>query len=398
MTNFDAALKEFYTDDAVQNTVYKDNPFLALLPKNKSWEGDTLPIPITYGNPQGRSRTFATAQSNKGNSLHKKFNLTRVKDYSLFSVDNETLKASRSNRGAFMQALTTEADGALQAGTRNLAIGLYGSGSGKMGRLNNVGVATPIATLSEAEDVTNFEVGMSIVLSAADGGGAVRAGTLTVLEVDRDAGTVTFTGNIVAGVAAAAITDYMFVEGDYDLAEAGLEAWLPGTAPTAGDNFFGVDRSADPTRLAGLRIDGTGLPIEEAFVKGITRTCREGGRPSHLFTTYDKWEELENALGSKVVYNTVMSDVGIGFSGIKLASPKGPVTVIADQNCTADVAYLIQMDMWKLHSIDEPVDFITTDSLRILRETSEDGVEGRIGGYRNLGCRAPGFNARIQLD
>ena len=49
MTSFDAALKQWYTDDKVENMVYKDNPLLAMLAKMEMFKGKNLPIPIIYG-------------------------------------------------------------------------------------------------------------------------------------------------------------------------------------------------------------------------------------------------------------------------------------------------------------------------------------------------------------
>ena len=63
LTTFDAALKQHYTADRVENMVYMDNPFLALVPKMEAFGGRNLPIPLIYGNPQGRSATFSIAQS-----------------------------------------------------------------------------------------------------------------------------------------------------------------------------------------------------------------------------------------------------------------------------------------------------------------------------------------------
>jgi hypothetical protein len=55
-------------------------------------------------NPQGRSVNFANAQANKTNTKIKDFVLTRVKDYALASIDNETLEASKGNANAFLEA------------------------------------------------------------------------------------------------------------------------------------------------------------------------------------------------------------------------------------------------------------------------------------------------------
>jgi len=175
MTSFDAALKQHYTSDMVMNMVYKDNPFLALVSKYESFGGKNLPIPTIYGNPQGRSATFATAQTLGASSSSQidDFVLTRVKDYAIATIDNETLEASKGNANAFMEAATTEIDGAINSLTRSLAIALYRDGSGAIGQAfaEPSEAATTVITLKEANDVTNFEIGQQIVIwSAASGG------------------------------------------------------------------------------------------------------------------------------------------------------------------------------------------------------------------------------------
>ena len=55
ITSFDAALKQHYTSDRIENMVYSDNPLLALLPKYEQFGGKNLPIPVIHGNPQAGS-------------------------------------------------------------------------------------------------------------------------------------------------------------------------------------------------------------------------------------------------------------------------------------------------------------------------------------------------------
>lgn len=401
MTTFDAALKQHYTSDRIANMVYKDNALLAMLPKMENFGGKNLPIPIIYGNPQGRSATFSTAQANKTSTQITDFVLTRARDYSVASIDNEVLEASKGDANAFMEAATTEIDGAIHSASRSLAIALYRTGSGSIGRMSNAAFATPVIQLSQIEDVTNFEVGQTLVLSSTDGGGVVKAGTMEIVGVDRDLGTVTVNGNISALVATAAQNDYIFVEGDYDKKVKGLLAWLPSTAPTSGDNFFSVDRSADVTRLAGVRYDGSAMPIEEAIIGAIHRVSREGGRPTHCFMSYEKWDELAKALGTKVQYidDVVKSgDAVLNFRTIMVHGPKGQVKIVADQNCPSDRAFLLQLDVWKLYSLGKAPRIFDADGLKLLRESTADAVEVRAFYYAQLGCRAPGYNSNVKLD
>jgi hypothetical protein len=396
MTSFAAALKVHYTSDRIENMVYADNPLLAMLPKYEQFGGKNLPIPIIHGNPQGRSAVFATAQANKTSSKLKDFVLTRNQDYSLASISNEVLEASKGNANAFMEAATVEIDGAIQSATRSLAIALYGTGSGSIGQVANSSFATTVLQLTEPSDVTNFEVGMKLVTSATNGGGTVRAGTLEIVGIDRDAGTVTMSGNLSAGIAAIAQNDFIFVQGDYDAKVKGLRAWLPDSAPSSSP-FFSVDRTADVTRLGGIRYDASAMPIEEGLIASAARVAREGGKPTHCFMNYQDFADLEKALGSKVQYADLKVSAEIGFRGILINGPRGPIKCVPDQNCPAGRAFMLQLDVWKLYSLGKAPRILDADGLKMLRESSADAVEVRVGYYAQLGCRAPGWNANVKL-
>lgn len=398
LTSFAAALKQHYTTDRVENMVYRDNPLVAMLPKYEQFGGDNLKLPIKYGIPQGRSSTFSTAQANKTNTQLKAFLLTRNKDYSLASIDNETIEASKGNANAFLEAATTEIDGAIESATRSLAIALYGTGSGTIGQSSGSTTGTTI-TLSDIEEVTNFEVGMELVFSTANGGGSVKSGSVTVVGVDRDAGTVEVDAmTAIDGGTGVAANDFIFQEGDYDLKVKGIRAWIPDTAPTSGDSFFGVDRSADATRLGGIRYDGSAQPIEEALIDAASRVAREGGKPDVCFLSYGQFANLEKALGSKVQYIDHRVNAEIGFRGMLIHGPRGPIKVVPDQNCPADRAFMLSLSFWKVYSLGKCPKILDSDGLKMLRESNADAVEVRVGYYAQLGCRAPGFNANVQLS
>jgi hypothetical protein len=298
-----------------------------------------------------------------------------------------------------MEALATEVDGAIQSATRSCAVAMYGTGSGSIGVIGAYTATEDNFTLANVEDITNFEIGMTLTVSTTDGGGTERTGTVKVAKVDRNLGKVTCTAAVDTGIAAVAVGDFVFVEGDYDQRISGLSAWIPDDSVDVGAaTFFGVDRALDRTRLAGQFIDGSALPIEEALIDGITRASREGGNVSHIFLSFSKWGDLEKALGSKVTYVDVGATANIAFRGIMLNGPKGPVRIIPDQNAPSDRAFGLQLDTWKLYSLGPAVKMLTTDGNRILREDQSDSVELRVGGYSQLGCRAPGFNFNLQLS
>lgn len=399
MTTFSFALKQYYTDDAIRNMVYKNNPFFAMVPKMTEFYGDTLPIPVIYSVPQGRSQDFTQALANIGNTKGVKFLLTRKSNYAVARIGNEVLEASENNKGAFVAAAVTEINGAIHSLTRSLAINLYGNGGGAIGKITqtNFTNTNDYCYLTDLEQITNFEVGMVVRVATTDGtSGSLRTGSLTVKAIDRDLGKITFTAAMNSGISAIAYNDYIFVDGDFGAALTGLGGWLPATAPAGSESFFSVDRSVDATRLGGVRVDGSSLSIEEALIKGAARVGREGGAPDHAFMNFLSYENLEKALGSKVQY--VENKVGeVAFAGIRINGPRGIISVYPDQNCPSSLAYLIQLDTMKLYSLKEPVRIFESDGNKLLRTYNADSLEIRAVSYSNLGCQAPGWNGRVSL-
>lgn len=411
LTSYDAALKQHYTNDMIENMVYKDNPLLAMMPKMEDFGGRNLPIVNIWGNPQGRSVNFQQAQARGAvtNSKLDDFLLTRVKDYSIATIDNETIEASRKNPNAFLEAATVEIDGAINTLTRSLATAMYRSGYGEIGQISSTvtlaGQST--ITLADINEITNFEVGVMLDASATVTGASKAYGTsgngLIITKVDRSNGILTFAypvDDATNGIPTIAQGDYLFVTGDHSGSTltkvAGLAAWVPATAPSA-TPFFGVDRSVD-TRLGGLRLDGSSLPIEEALIEGAVYAAREGAKIDYFFMNYSTYSRVEKALGTKVMYVDMRVNPEIAFRGIVVNGPRGTIRLLPDQNCPPNVAFGLQLNTWKCYSLGKAIRVIDTDGLQMLRQANSDGVECRYGFYGNIGTRAPGWNLNLKIS
>lgn len=413
MTTFAAALKQHYTDWRIENLVYKNRPLFAMISKYEDFGGDVLKMPIIIGNPQNRSATFSYANAADTSSLLRAFLLTRVKNYSLATIDNETMLASEGDSNAFLRAATVEINGALDSLARDVSISLYGSGRGDIGRISSTTVMSgTVATLASPDDVVHFEVGMNIVAAVANSGTITikaNAGTQNVLQItaiDRIAGTLTFNAAMDSFASNDwAQSDYLFVQGDVvtgtsSLKVSGLQAWLPFSKSGLATSFFNVDRSVDATRLSGVSFDGSALPIEEALIDGIALVGREGGKPDYCFMSFTDYRNLVKALGSKVQYTQLKagSDGAIGFQGLMINGPRGVVTVVPDQDCPSGYCFPLQMDTWKLASLKKAVNLFDGDGLQMLRAPNSDALQLRCFSYAQVGCNAPGWNGQIKLS
>lgn len=402
LTAMNAALKELYDGQVVENLVYADNPFLAMLKKNTDFGGKYKPVPIITGVSQGRSSTFANAQGNQSPVQIESFLLTRSVDYSVATLDNQTMLASRTDKMAFLEGSKLVIDGAIRSITNSLASAIFRSGTGSIGTIATVtttgaGPFTTVIQLTNANDIVQFEMNMYLVASTTDGG-TPSTDVIPITAVNRSIGTITITsaatpsGTWVAG-------SFLTVQGDTNLKVKGLAAWLPLVAPTATDNFFGVNRSVDTVRLAGVNYNGSAQSIEEASIDASSLLAREGGKPNVMITNFASYSALEKSLGSKVQYVDLKGPAEIAFRGIMVNGANSMIKVFPDRNCQSFTGYLLQMDTWCLESLnDAPQILRYGDGLEMLRVYNADAGEVRVGYYAQLRTNAPGWNAVVQLS
>lgn len=428
-TNNVQVLKELYSDDSwvMKDLVFAGNPALALLPKDESADGmggKSFPVPLIYGNGQGRSATFATAQTNQTAPSLGEFFVTTVSNYQIVTIDNRFMEATRSNTGAFMDGATMNVNAGINNITNDLAHDLYNDGSGSRGTygLGNGSITSGVIVLDSVDQAVQFEIGMVLVSYSVSGTTATQSTGLAlgyVIAVDYDAGTVTVSATLggSAGNPASWSTSfpYLAVQGDVNFASGGLAsslmlkiagfgAWIPATAPSGGDSFFGQNRSVSPTRLAGNRFNGSNETIEEALIDAaalVAKTRSTAGYPDYCFMNFTSYAALIKTLGSRVQYVDVKHDeIDISFEGIQVITAYGKVTVLPDRNCPAQTAYLITMKTWKLRTLGRAPKILiygSYDSNEGLRVGNADAVEIRIGYYGNLTCNGPVANCYVSL-
>ena len=420
-----AALKELYSDDKdyMKNIVYAKNPLLALIPKNESpdgFAGKYIPVPLEYGNPQGRAHTFANAQLQQTATDVVSFFVYAVQDYQLVTITNLLMEQTKSNAGAFVDEASRVLDNGFRNLSNNMAFELFNGGSSTRGQINNSGISVVGSTLSfvltNPQNVVQFEVGMTLQASATQGGAALQAapGTIDAIKVTSvNRGTGAISGLIVQGAPASTFVagSYLQVLGDIGLAGAstiagmlglsGLAAWIPSVDPVAGDSFWNVDRSVDVTRLAGIRYDASSQSISEGLTNALALANREGAAPDMIVVDFASYATLINELGAKVQYVQLNHDeVEVAFEAIHFHSAYGKIPVLADRSCPAATAYCLTMDTWKLRTLGKAPHILTygMEGLEGLRVGNADALEIRIAYYGNVICSAPGFNMVVALS
>lgn len=420
-TNQLAALKELYTDDKdyMKNIVYSKNPWLAMVPKNESpdgFAGKYIPVPLEYANPAGRAHTFANAQNQQTASSVISYFVYAIQDYQLVTITNLLMEQTKSNAGAFVDEASRTLDNGFRNLSNNMAFELFSGGTASRGIIGSVSLISTVCaiTLSNAQTVVQFEVGMTLQNSTTDGGAAnlvsAAVDAIQLTAVNRITGVIT--GTVVQGDGTTFTAGhYLQIYGDIGLAGAttiagmlgmsGMSAWIPGTDPGSTDNFWGVNRSADPTRLAGLRYNATAFSISEGITNALALANREGAAPDLLLIDFISYAALINELGAKVQYVQLDHDeVEVSFEAIHFHSAYGKIPVLADRSVPATTCYAVTTDTWKLRTLGKAPHILTygMEGLEGLRVGTADALEIRIAYYGNLINSAPGYNMVVSLS
>lgn len=403
VSSFQDAIKEHYSSDEVRDLTMQNNVVTSLIEK-ESYEGTPYRLPVKWGNPQGISPSFTQAQTLAGttNTRVAGFDLTNTKMYGVCQWDTEVLKTAKSNVGAFMRARTAEMDGLITGVGKKLEWFWFGNGYGKIGVVgSSTGSTITLATITDSHA---FEVGMEVVFSESESGHVLRdsGDELVVTNVNRSTGVITFS-QAVSTITGLANSDTIFLKGARQdsatpsrLVTAGFEAWLPTSAPSS-TAFYTIDRSVD-SRLYGLSYDGSSADLEDALIEGIMRVAQVGGKLDTYLISYTKYSTLIKRMHDLKRYVDVKVTADVGFRGVEIQGPHGPVAVMPSWACPVNRAFGLQKDTWKiLHLDSELVNILDDDGNPLRRRDASDAWELRALALPVLGCSAPGYNINVQL-
>jgi hypothetical protein len=388
LTTEAAVLKTLYPT-LVEIEWFEHQPLLAMCEKKDDFYGANYVQAFRWTTGQGRSRTFLSAQSNMGPANTSRFTVTRAHDYSIFAIDGETIDAASNDKGAIIDEVTLQVDGALDAINQSTARAMYRNTTGVMGQISS-GYQSTAITLVDVNTAIFFQVGNNVgACSTNTTSATLRSGACIVGDIDFvNAILTTANGNIwqdPTNIPALGASDYLLPDvGDFLQSLAGLDGWFPSSVSST-DSWFGLNRYQDIVHMAGVRpLNTSGAAPEEAIQKALQQTWRFGGKPDRVMTNDLDFESLVLSLGSRVIYTEVPTDVDIGFEGVKIQTVYGPVTVHPDPNCQQGTFWGITSNKWIWRTLKEYPRFLDADKLgRFLREPTSDSYQGRIGGYGN---------------
>ena len=407
-TNVPLILKDLWVD-GVEDYLYEDRPYFAMVDKDTSWSGIRLHVTCKYANGTSVSSKFSVAKNNKRVNKYAAMEVETADLFALWSVDNKLITLSRDQKGSLVRYLDEATTDAAEKFRRRTAWQLWGNGGGAAAKISVI--STTDVTLSNPYNVRNFDIGDIVEFAEDDGrgGAGVLDETREISDIDEDNGILTFTEDVstIAGIAA---DFYIFHEGDYgddDHVIKGVTAYTCLEEPGTGDeptSIWGMNRTTFPTRLGGHRITpSANLTVIEAIKEGLTKLYRRSVNTSHIFVSPEIFNEVEMSMDSSV--RRTEQKVGkVGFEGLAFTSQTGKtVKLYADPDIPLgpsdeELIFFLNMEKWKFHTAEEWGMWLTADgSKKFMTEENTNAREGRLGGYGNLYTRRPGDQAVMLL-
>lgn len=383
--------------DGPEVVALSKTPFVSMMKKTTDWEGGAREIHPVYSSLP-TAAGFTDAQTYRGTLQTAKFSITRVTHYVNWSIERQLLLAARSNKRAIDDIMKRSMDAAFRGFGLMLGKFAWGNGGGALGRIS--AISTNRITLANRADHYAFYVGMAVQASSDDGTGGAglhsSGATNVVTKVDRENGYVYGSSNWTTAIPAMGTTDYVFNVGSYNTAPAGALGWVPTSTP---GTFLGVDRSVDPTLLAGSRYNGQGKFIEEAVFGGTAVGRENGGEFDTLWLNPTKVADLIASMHGKTIIDGERRnpEQTIGYRTIKIATPGGFIDVMEDPNCPARYGLLTRMEDWECSSLDGLPHFATPNGAKGDPVETADGIQWRLAAYFNLICHAPVNNVLIDF-
>ncbi len=403
-------LKRLYADGVPLDLATRERVLLTKMTKVDDFAGDDMAIPITVNNPQaaGPNPAIAFKAAFTGGTAannYKRFLLTKYDLFNSVRLDRKAIMAARAKgRGAFVDLLEDRTNGMLDAMGDVASTWLYGDGTAQIGVRSSLSSET--VTLTIATDAAKFYAGQQLVVYNGTGASyrTITAGSgdggnyVTVASVDEENGKFTLTTGDAAAIGTFTDGDAFAPAGVTSSLQAwpGLAGWLPLTTPSA-TLFFGVDRSVDPTRLAGVRLDNSTASIESNIMT-VSERCNTifAGRERSCFINPVNFTTLSLSLDSKHVYNDD-GDGTVGFEYIKVRTSAGAVRVYADPACPTNRGYVLDMSTWKFHHMGGFPHIIDDNGLMLEPIDSTNSVLIKGALYGAPACSAPGSNGVFSI-
>ena len=404
-------LKQWYLGGGgLDRAMYEEDPFLMRIKRTPSTAvtgGNEIIVPIRVGRNPNVTKKFAQAQAGSKTTTgeRKKWTLKVDDLHGVVRVENKTIYASQSDRGAFVRLLRDETDDILKRMHERRCAELFMTKANVLATVKSRTGST--VTFNLAHEASRFEIGDNIEFRAP--AGTERAGNpYTVTKVDRAGNILTLNK---ASNAAIVANDECYVVGSYgEQSLTGLPLWIPKLSTAVG-TLNGLDRSLDPVRLGGHRLQ---LTAGGSISSGIRKLCAQinqltGKNPTIAVCNPLVEDKIAEEQKNNVRYDQAngmganRSMIGVGLPATSINTAKGPVEIVTSSWAPVETIWVLnESDLALYYVADKGSDFVSfvKNPDGSIYKTSHDssGIEARLESYGDFAMQSPGLHGRVDLN
>lgn len=362
------ALKYWYLDGLRYQINEQAGIFAAQVERTQEHvEGYKIKMPLSYGVTGGIGNRVDTGTMPTANP--RKFSQAEWETLNIFArilVTDKAIQASKSNRGAFINALTHDLEAAERDAKRDYSRQIMGDGSGLLATVTAVSSVSTTHTVT-VDSAKWFGEGMLIDCYTTTVKDTSEA---EVTIVDKANSQITF-----VATTAPEVGDLIYMAGNKDLELTGVKKVM-----TADTELYGITRSANkwmnPTILA-----VSGEISEVKIQEGIDDAEDEAGNIiDFLLGSKGVRRSYQNLLTAQKSNTQIMELKGgykaISYNGIPLA---------ADRYVPSGVLNAFSLKNWKLFEMAD-WDWLDEGGGIVTRVSQTAKFEAILRKYADLGC------------
>lgn len=378
-----------------------ENVVLAKVKRNDVFVGDQalISVPTSFGGGRGSG---VLPRSNVAS--YQKMLITAKSLYAVVEIDNQTIKASQTDEGAFVRLSKEPVKRGVQAWQANLSRQLFNdtittNGNGRLGISSSATAITvsggtyTVTFATAAANPVNWKLANWEVKDYINASLIAGSAEYEVTGVNPVASATTATVTLVqtAGSAfnlAGQLSTSFYMQNSKDQDATGLRGALLATSGSLYNIAVGYRWQA-PSQLTGLNVGITpdllnqqALDIKYAF----------GENHDMFVTSFVQYRKLLNQLEDQKRYMLVESRNSgpkgkFSFQALEFMADTGPIPVIAERFVEDDTLYSLNSDFIEFHArpdggwVEDP----TTGGSIFYRSPTTDSWQARYAVYGEFG-------------
>ncbi len=388
LSTFDAILKTQYLGP-IREQLNNSSVLYSRLEKNEdSVVGKNFTIPLHYGRNEGvGARAEGGTLPAAGNQAYKECIVPMKYQYGRIQITGPTIKAARTNEGAFLRAVDSEMRGLERDMKSSMNRQAFGDGTGLLATVAASGSKTSTVVV---DSTAKLRVGMPIDIIVKTTGAATEGIAGTSVASITDATTFTITDTLAGSPAG---TYGVYIAGSRGKEMMGLSGIVSATS-----TLQGLDVATYPWwKATVLANSGTNRAISDTLLQTAIDTleANSSGMCTAMYTSFGVRRAYQALLtATKQLVNT--QKLQGGYEAISyLGGSHGVIPMIADKDAPANKIFLVDEDELAIYRLAD-FDWMQEDGSILSRVSGVDAYEAVLYVYQELGTSMR--NAHVLLS